>query len=93
MTGKKTEDNMDKKQECTIAINETVFKILVRPNSPKNRISGIDEQRNAFRVEIAAPPDKDKANKEVIKFFSKLLKKKVRIVKGMRSREKLLKVE
>ena len=83
---------MDKKQEYSTIISETMFKILVKPNSPRNRITCIDEQRNAFRVEIAAPADKDKANREVIRFFSKLLKKKVRIVKGRKSREKLLKV-
>ena len=35
-------------------------------------------------------PDKDKANKELVKFFSKLLKKKVEIIRGARGREKVL---
>lgn len=72
---------------------EKIFKIIVRPNSNKNEIVGIDEARNALRVNIAAPADKNKANREVIKFFSKLLKKKVRIVSGLKSREKLIKIE
>ena len=73
-------------------IDDAVFKIIVKPNSPANKIVSIDENRNAFRVNIAAPADKDKANREVIKFFSKLLKKKVEIVKGLRSKEKMLRV-
>lgn len=72
---------------------DRLLKIIVKPNSPKSEITAVDEARNALRVSIKAPPDKGKANKEVIKFFSKLLKKKVEIVSGLKSKEKLLKIE
>lgn len=72
--------------------SDRLLKIIVKPNSPKNEITSIDEDRNALRVSIKAPPDKGKANKEVMKFFSKLLKKKVEIVSGLKSREKLIKI-
>jgi len=72
---------------------EKLLKILVKPNSNKSEITGIDMARNALRVNIAAPPDKDKANKEVIKFFSRLLKKRVWIEHGLRSKEKVLRIE
>ncbi|MBU0535708.1 MAG: YggU family protein [Nanoarchaeota archaeon] len=71
---------------------DNLIKIIVKPNSPKSEITSIDEVRNALRVNIKAPPDKGKANREVIKFFSKLLKKKVEIVSGMKSKEKLIKI-
>lgn len=65
-------------------------KILVKPNSNKDEILGFDEERQAWRVAIAAPPEDNKANIAVIKFFSRLTKKKVRIVAGLTSKEKLL---
>jgi len=66
--------------------------ILVKPNAPKSEVIGWDEDRKALRVAISAVPDKDKANKEVVKFFSKLLGKKVEIIRGLRSREKVLRI-
>ncbi len=71
--------------------NKSSIKIIVKPNSPKNEIKKYDKEKGAYRVNINAPPEKGKANIEVIKFFSKLLKKKVSIVKGLKSREKILK--
>ena len=67
------------------------FKIIVKPNSSKNEITGFDNEKNAYRVNIKAPAEKGKANKEIIKFFSRLLKKRVEIVKGKTSKEKILK--
>lgn len=71
---------------------DKVLKIIVRPNSSKSEITAVDKERNALRVSIKAPPDKGKANKEIIKFFSKLLKKKVEIVSGMKSKEKMIRI-
>lgn len=72
---------------------EKLLKILVKPNSKKSEIIGVDVARNALRVSIAAPAEKDKANREVIRFFSKLLKKKVWIEHGLKSKEKILRIE
>jgi len=71
---------------------EKQIRIIVKPNAKETKIIGIDEARNALRVDVAAPADKDKANKEVIKFFSRLLKKRVGIAHGLRSKEKILRV-
>jgi len=73
-------------------IKEGKLIIVVRPNSNKNKIIGYNKTKKALKVNIAAPPDKDKANKEIIKFFSKLLKKKIAIVKGSKSRDKVLQI-
>jgi uncharacterized protein (TIGR00251 family) len=68
------------------------FKILVKPNSKKDEILCWDEARQAWKVSIAAPAEENKANLAVVKFFSRLTKKRVRIVSGLRSKEKLLEV-
>ncbi len=79
--------------EVTKYISNNRLKILVKPNSPKTEILGWDDSRSALRVTIHAKPEDNEANTEVVKFFSKLLKKKVSIKSGMRSREKLLLIE
>ena len=71
-------------------IKNNSLRIIVKPNANKSEILGYDESRQAGKVAIAAPPDKGKANKEVIKFFSKLLKRKIEIKSGLKSREKIL---
>lgn len=71
-------------------IHSNHLKILVRPNSPKTEIVGWDSERDALRVNIHAKPEDNEANIEVVKFFTKLLKKKVVIKGGLRSKEKLL---
>ncbi|HLF54372.1 MAG TPA: DUF167 domain-containing protein [Candidatus Nanoarchaeia archaeon] len=65
-------------------------KILVKPNSKKTEVLGWDEERKAFRVAVAAPAEDNKANIAVIKFFSKLTGKPVRILTGLKSKEKII---
>ncbi len=69
------------------------FKIIVKANSKKNEVIVYDEVRKAYRVNIKAKAEDNKANKEIIRFLSRLLKKKVRIVSGLRSKEKLIETE
>ncbi len=73
-------------------IHNNSLVIHVRPCAPKTMMRGWDDARGALRVDVAAAAEKDKANKEIIKFFSKLLKTDVIIIKGERAREKVLKV-
>ena len=68
-------------------------KILVKPNSKKDEILGWDEARKAWKVAIAAPPEENKANIAVIKFFSKLTGKNVRIATGLTSKQKVLLIQ
>lgn len=65
------------------------FKIIVKTNAKENKIADRDAEKNAWRVEITAPPEKNKANIEIIKFLTKKLGKKVRIVSGLTSKEKI----
>ena len=71
-------------------IKDNKLKIIVKPNSSKNEVLGEDKGR--LKVAIKAEPEKGKANKELIKFFRKLTKSEVRIVSGLKSRKKMLKI-
>ena len=59
--------NFYKEQE-----NGIFLKIKAVPNSSKNEICGLYE--DALKVKIKAPAVENKANEELVKFFSKLLK-------------------
>lgn len=74
-------------------IKEDIFKIIVKPNSSRNEVVKFDKYKKAYRVNIKEKAEDNKANIEIIKFFSKLLKKKIKIVKGLKSKEKVIKVE
>ncbi|MEM4336567.1 MAG: DUF167 domain-containing protein [Candidatus Woesearchaeota archaeon] len=71
-------------------LNQKNISIIVKASSKENAILGVED--NSLKVSIAAPANKDKANKEVIRFFSKLLNKKVRIKSGLKSRKKIIEV-
>ncbi|MBI5072546.1 DUF167 domain-containing protein [Candidatus Woesearchaeota archaeon] len=66
--------------------------ILVKPNAKKTDILSFDPVTKIVKIAIAAPTDKDKANKELLRFVSKLLKKKAAFVSGLRSKEKILEI-
>jgi len=72
-------------------IKELKFSIIAKPSSKENSIE-FDKSRNAYIVSVKAKPENNKANIEVIKFLSKLLKKKVRIASGLKSKEKIIEV-
>lgn len=74
-------------------IKETTFKVITKPNSSKNEITSFDEGRKAYRISIKAAPDAGKANAELIRFLSKHIGKKVEIISGKTSKEKLIRVK
>lgn len=65
-------------------------KIIIKANSPENRITGYDEDRDALRVEIKEPAQDNKANIEIIKYFRKLTGRNVRILRGITSKRKTI---
>ncbi len=71
----------------------TLLLVYVQPKAKKNGIEGVDEWRGRLKVKIKAPPVEGKANKELIRFFSKLLGVEVEIIRGETSREKDLLVK
>ena len=66
----------------------TLLLVYVQPKAKKNEIEGIDEWRRRLKVKVKAPPVGGKANKELVKFLSKLLGAEVSIVRGETGREK-----
>ncbi len=78
--------------DITKYLNNGFLKITVKTGSPKTEIIGYDESKKALKLGVHAPPTEGKANLEIIKFFSKTLKKKVEIKSGKTSKEKLLKI-
>ncbi len=71
-------------------IKKNSLKIIAKPNSEETKIIGFDEAKQALKVAVCAPPEENKANIELMKFFSKILGKQVRIKTGLKSKEKLL---
>lgn len=66
------------------------LQVKVKPNAGENAI--IKQSDNSLVVAIAAPPEKGRANLELVRFLSKKLKKQVRIVCGFEKRTKVLEV-
>ena len=67
-------------------IKDSSLKIIVKPNSNKNEIIEYLPEKQALKVAIKAPPEDNKANIEIIKFFNRLTKKQTRIVAGLTSK-------
>ncbi len=65
-----------------------VLKLLVVPNAKKNEIAEVDAARNRLKIRVKAPPAEGRANKELVRFLSKLLGVKAEIVRGEKNREK-----
>lgn len=68
------------------------FSLIVRTNMPKTEFLGYDEERKAYLMSVHEKPEKGKANLEIIRFFRKEFKMDVRIISGMTSKHKLVKI-
>ena len=66
--------------------------VLVKPNKKKTEILGYDNDRQALIVNVSKPAKDDKANQELVGFFTKKLGLKVRMISGLTSRLKILKL-
>jgi len=71
------------------------LRIKVLPKSPKTEIvDKLDD--GTIKIRVAAPPEKGKANRELIKFLAKHFntdKKSITIVSGKSDPLKLIKIE
>lgn len=79
-----------KKMELSDFIKNNRLSVIVKPNAKKTQILSFDDSTNTVKIAIAAEPEDDKANKELIRFVSKQLKKKALIERGRTSKEKVL---
>ena len=67
----------------------TLITLKVKPNSNKNEII---ERGAVWKVNIKSPPQDNKANIELIRFLRKELKKEVRLIRGFKSKEKVVEI-
>ena len=74
-------------------IKERKFKVIVKPNSRENKIEKYGAERAAYIISVRAKPENNKANIELVKFLSRELKAKVRILSGLRGREKIVEMK
>jgi uncharacterized protein len=68
--------------------------VKVQPNAGRNEVTGLSN--GVWRIKIAAPPDKGKANKELIEFLSQVLglkKNALDIMNGHTSHSKVISIE
>lgn len=73
---------------------DSIIDVLVRPNSPVNRVDGIHNER--IKIFINAAPEKGKANRELIKFIASktgIARSKITIISGEHSNYKRLMVK
>jgi uncharacterized protein (TIGR00251 family) len=68
-----------------------IIEVWAKPNSSKSNIEW-DNENKRFNVFLHSIPDDGKANQELIKLFKKKFKLKVEIIKGLKSRNKLIKI-
>ncbi|HHO75318.1 MAG TPA: YggU family protein [Deltaproteobacteria bacterium] len=74
--------------------DSTIVECRIHPNSSRDSIDGIKEDRLCVR--LSAPPIEGRANKALIRFFSKqlhLAKARITIIQGEKSRIKVLCLE
>lgn len=67
------------------------LKIKLHSNSSQEKIEKINE--NSLEIWIKEKPIDNKANVALEKFLKKYFKKDVKIIKGIKSREKIVEVE
>lgn len=68
--------------------NGIVLRLRVSPNSDMFEVGSLDQWRNQIRVKVASPPEKGKANREILDKLGDILKYDLEIVSGRASRDK-----
>ena len=81
-------DDLPPKGEGKISLT-----VHIQPNASKNEVLGMVNEM--VKIKITAPPIDNKANKECLKFLSKILhipKSKLHILKGQKTRSKIIQI-
>ncbi|MDP3027865.1 MAG: DUF167 domain-containing protein [Nanoarchaeota archaeon] len=68
-----------------------ILKIKVKPNSDKQEIEKIDEEN--YKISLKSKPEDNKANIELIKLLKKHFEKDIKIIKGLRNRNKIIEIK
>ena len=75
-----------------IALNE-IIKIHVTVNQKEFQVLSFDPWRKSLKVQVKSKPENNQANNEIEKQLTRILKKKVKIVKGLKSKNKIIEVQ
>ena len=67
------------------------IKVKVKINAPKNAILG--NENGVYFVAVKESPEKGMADQAVIKLLSKYFKKPVKIVRGFKNKNKVIRIE
>lgn len=73
-----------------LPIHNNLLNVKVIPNASTTEIREI--MRDTVKIAVAAPPDKNKANKELLRFLKKDYNLRARIKSGATSHEKVLEI-
>lgn len=76
------------------ATGAVLLKVAARPGASRSAVQGL--AGDALKVAIQAPPEKGKANDELVRFLAKVLglrRPQVTLVKGETSRDKVVRIE
>lgn len=84
-----------KTEDLQVRVTATGLEIRlhVQPRGKRSEVSGI--HNGALKVKVTAPPVDDAANRAIVEFFSDQLgisKSALRIISGLKSRDKTLQV-
>jgi len=71
-------------------IKSGTLSVHAKPNASKTEVLGWDESKKSLRIAVAAVPDKDRANIELLKFLKKETGMKPELVSGAKSRDKII---
>ena len=72
-------------------MNMKILEVTVKPRAKHSEI--LEETSKQLKVALKTPPEDGKANIELIKLLSKHYKAKVEIIKGHRSKRKLIRLD
>ena len=71
-----------------------IIKIYIQPGASKNEIAG--KHGDAIKIRLTAPPVEGRANEALVDFLAKeykVPKSQITIIRGHKSRQKLVKIE
>lgn len=72
--------------------DSTLIDIFVTSGAKTTGVKGFDQWRGRILLDVKERPVQNRANKEIVSFFSKLLNADARIATGAKKREKTLEV-
>jgi uncharacterized protein (TIGR00251 family) len=68
--------------------NGVVVRLWVVPGAKDTRIDGYDNWKKSIKFKTTEPPERDKANRSILEFFSSLTGRKTALQSGARSKQK-----